>query len=130
MEAPASRSLEDRVRELFAAFDSGDVERVQQLFADDVQGVDEISRGWLRGRHAAADYFRKLAGSVTDIRSELRSIHGVEWADTGLVTLELEQTYSQDGQPQRIEAPTTIVLRREGAEWKIVLVHSVPLPPV
>lgn len=129
MERPLSASPEAHARALFAALDGGDFDRIQQLFADDVQGIDEISRGWLRGRQAAADYFRQLAESVSDIHSELRGIHTVEWTDTALVTLELEQTYRQNGQPQRIQAPTSILLRREGAEWRTALVHSVPLPP-
>jgi hypothetical protein len=29
---------------------------------------------------------------------------------------------------QHISMPTTIVLRRSGAEWKVALIHSAPLP--
>jgi ketosteroid isomerase-like protein len=44
------------------------------------------------------------------------------------VTCWLEQDYVLDNQPQHISAPTTIVLRRLGDGWRLVLTHSIPLP--
>jgi ketosteroid isomerase-like protein len=32
------------------------------------------------------------------------------------------------GQEQSVSAPTTIVFRNEGGDWKLSLFHSVPLP--
>ncbi len=55
-------------------------------------------------------------------------VHEIAWDDTGLVTCWLEQDYVLNNQPQHISAPTTIVLRRSGNGWRLVLAHSTPLP--
>ena len=116
------------VRELFAALDRLDMARVAGLLAADVQGVDEISRRWMRGREEVGAYLRQLEGAVQDVRSELRDVHEVVWGDTAVVTGWLEQDYTLEGRPQHVSAPTTIALRRENGAWRIVLLHSVPLP--
>ena len=116
------------VQELFAAFDRNDFVTAQNMFGDDAQGVDEISRRWLRTREEIGDYFRQLASAVQNLHSELRDIHEVAWDDTGLVTCWLEQDYVLNNQRQHISAPTTIVLRRLGNGWRLVLAHSIPLP--
>jgi ketosteroid isomerase-like protein len=50
------------------------------------------------------------------------------WGDTGVLTCWLDQDYTMDGKAQHVSAPTTIVFRREGVEWKLALFHSIPLP--
>jgi ketosteroid isomerase-like protein len=50
------------------------------------------------------------------------------WGDVGLVTFVLDQTYTMDGQQQTISAPTSIVFVREDGDWKIALIHTVPIP--
>lgn len=50
------------------------------------------------------------------------------WGDVGLVTFVLDQTYIMDGQPQTISAPTSILFRRDPDDWKIALIHTVPIP--
>jgi hypothetical protein len=52
----------------------------------------------------------------------------VAWDDTGIVTCWLEQDYVLEGKPDHVSAPTTFALHREDGEWKVALVHSVPLP--
>lgn len=120
--------LQAVVQELFAAFDRNDFATAQKMFGDDAQGVDEISRRWLRTNQEIGDYFRQLASTVQNLRSELRDVHEITWDDTGLVTCWLEQDYVLDNQPQHISAPTTIVLRHSGDGWRLVLAHSIPLP--
>lgn len=45
-------SLEQRVERLLALLDDMDLDGLGKMVTDDVQGVDEISRGWTRGRSA------------------------------------------------------------------------------
>ena len=116
------------VEELFSDLDAERFERISQQATDDVQGVDEISRRWLRGRPAMDGYFDGLRGKIAGIRSTFTDAHESEWGDVGLVTGTLEQTYSLAGQGQTLVAPTSILFRREGGTWKLALVHSVPLP--
>lgn len=118
----------EAVRALFDALDRGNVTRIQTLVAEDAQCVDELSRRWLRGRENVAGYFSDLDEVVTDIRSELRDVHQVVWADTALVTYWLEQDYRVDGSRRHISAPSSFVLRLVYGEWRIALFHSIPLP--
>ena len=120
--------LETVVREMVAAFDRKDFAAVMQMAADDAQGVDEISRRWLRGRAAVEAHARQLESALEDIRTELRDIQETSWGDAGLVTCWVEQDYTLHGQRQHISAPSSVVFRREGGRWRIVLFHSIPLP--
>jgi uncharacterized protein (TIGR02246 family) len=114
-------------RKLVSALDALDVDAMTQLATDDAQGVDEISRRWMRGRDELESYLRQLAGAVSDVRTELRDVAEHIWGDVGVLTCWLEQTYTLEGTQHRVSAPTTLVLRREGGEWRLALFHSIPL---
>jgi uncharacterized protein (TIGR02246 family) len=120
--------LEQVANDLMAALDSKDLDRMVESIGEDAQGVDEISRRWLRGRGEVDSYLRQMTGAVSGVRSELRDAEERVWGDVGVVTCWLEQDYTFEGDAQHISAPTTIVLRREGGDWKVVLFHSIPLP--
>lgn len=120
-------SLEPTVRRMMAAFDALDSDTIDALSTDDAQGVDEIARGWVRGREAMNDYLAQLKGSVSGIRTTITDVQESITGDMGTLTCWLEQDYVLNGQAQHISAPTTVVLRRLGDEWKVCLVHSVPL---
>jgi uncharacterized protein (TIGR02246 family) len=120
--------LEAVARQMLAAVDRNDAEGIMRTAADDIVGIDEISRRWLRGRAAVGEYVRQLVTAVQDVRSELRDVQEAVWGDVGLVTCWLEQDYTLEGKRQHVSAPTSVVLRREGAAWRVVLFHSIPLP--
>ncbi len=120
-------SLELMARELFEALDRKDFDRIVRLATDDVQGVDEISRGWLRGRAAMEAYFKSLGEQASNIRSTLSDIHALEVGELGILTLVVDQEYDMGGQPTSIHAPTSIVVRRVDGDWRLVLLHSVPI---
>jgi ketosteroid isomerase-like protein len=120
--------LEKVANDFMAALDAKDVDRVVESFGEDAQGVDEISRRWLRGRGEVDGYLRQMMGAVSGVRSEVGNAQERVWGDVGLLTCWLEQDYALEGNAQHISAPTTIVFRREGGEWKVVLFHSIPLP--
>jgi ketosteroid isomerase-like protein len=117
------------VQRIFEALDKTDVDAALTLIASDAQGIDEISRKWMRGGGEMTGYVRQLMDTASDVHSEIHDVHEVDWGDTGTVTFWLEQDYTLDGERADISAPTTCVLRREGGEWKIALFHSIPLPP-
>ena len=121
--------LERVAREMFGALDRGDAEAIIRLGAEEMQEVDEISRRWLRGIDEVGDYMRQLMGMVTGVQSTLGDVHETVWGDTGVVSGWLEQDYTLDGVPQHVSAPTTLLFRQEGDDWKIAVFHSVPLPP-
>jgi ketosteroid isomerase-like protein len=120
--------LEGTVQTLMEALDRMDIEALEKKIADDAESVDEISRRWLRSKGEITGYFRQLEGAVSNVRSQLRDVHEYTWGDAGVVTCWLDQDYTMEGAGQHVSAPTTFVLRREDGEWRIALVHSVPLP--
>lgn len=120
--------LEQVARQFMAAFDRMEFQKVSSMTSDDAQGVDELSRKWLRGRKGIDDYFRQFGPMMSDITSNMSDFHENVWGDTGLVTCWMEQDYNLQGQPQHFSGPMTLVLRRQGNEWKVALVHAVPLP--
>ena len=120
--------LETAARQFTASLDALDVDAMVGVLADDVEGVEEISRQWLRGRDAVAGYMRELATQVSDIHSALRDVNERVWGEVGVVTCWLDQTYTYGGEILRISAPTTLLFRSDAGQWKLALFHSVPLP--
>ena len=120
--------LEKKVREFLRLLDAKDFDAMGRATTDDVQGVDELSRRWMRGRGGLQDYFKQVGPQLSDIHSTLSDMRETVWGDTGIVTCWLEQDYTYQGKKQHVSAPTTAVLRRSGSDWKLALFHSVPLP--
>jgi ketosteroid isomerase-like protein len=120
--------LQKVANDLMAALDSKDLDRIVESIGEDAQGVDEISRRWLRGGDELDSYLRQMIGAVSGVRSDLRDAQERVWGDVGVLTCWLDQDYTFEGNAQHISAPTTIVFRREGGEWKVILFHSIPLP--
>ena len=127
MAQETATALEQHVRRIFELVDSMDTHAMAEMIADDGQGVDEISRGWMRGRDTIEQYFAQLENMVEGVSSRVSDVHVSEWGDTGVVTCVVNQTYTMGGQEQEITAPTSITFRREGDDWKIAVFHSVPL---
>lgn len=116
------------VQDMFDALERNDAAETLTHFASDIQGIDEISKVWMRGLDKMEGYIRGLVTQVSDVRSELKDIHEVVWGDAGVLTFWLEQDYTLEGERHHISAPSTTVLRQEKGQWKIVLFHSAPLP--
>jgi SnoaL-like domain len=119
--------LETVAVEFIKNLDALAVDGLISVLADDVEGVEEISRQWLRGRDAVEGYLRELVTQVSDIHTEMRDVNERSWGDVGVLTSWLDQTYLYEGNEVRISAPTTLLFRRVGADWKMALFHSVPL---
>ena len=120
--------LESAANELVARLDSMDVDALMEMASDDIQGVDELSRRWLRGEDEVEGYLRQLAGALGDVRTQLRDVDERVWGETGFLTCWIEQDYTLEGKAQHVSAPTTIVFHREDGDWKVALFHSIPLP--
>jgi len=128
MPEDSAAALEQETRRVFELLDALDVNGLGAMLTDDVQGVDEITRGWTRGRAALQAYFAQLEGSVSDPRSQLSDLHATAWGDVGLVTFVLDQTYKMDGRDETISAPTSMLFRMQDNGWKVALIHTVPIP--
>src|SRR5213592_21676 len=106
--------LQDVADDFVAAIDAMDVDRLMEMTAEDAQGVDEISRRWLRGKAELDGYLRPLMHAISDVRTEFREPDESVQGDTGVVTGWLEQDYLLEGTPQHVSAPTTMIFHREG----------------
>jgi ketosteroid isomerase-like protein len=126
--ADAATSLEREVHRIFELLDDMNLRGLSAKLTDDAQGVDEISRGWMRGRAALDAYFAQLEGTVSEPKSQVSDLRAVAWGEVGLVTFVLNQSYKMNGEEQRISAPTSMVFHRDDGDWKIAMLHTVPLP--
>src|ERR1700739_3709042 len=123
MAAQAETSLQQTVSRLLERLDAMDLEGLGGMLDDEIQGVDEIARRWMRGRPAIEGYFAQLKDTVSEVRSRMSDVQKDAWADAGLVTFVLDQTYTLNGQQQTISAPTSIVFWRRGSAGKHVLIQ-------
>ena len=121
-------ALTQRAQQLLELLDSMELSELGAMLTDDAQSVDEISRGWRRGRDSISAYMSQLKDTVSDVHSRMSDPQEAVWGDVGLVTFVLEQSYTMDGQKQTLEAPTSILFRRQDGDWRIALIHTVPLP--
>src|SRR5437773_10597878 len=96
--------LEDVTRELLSALDALDVDRMVQIATDDAQGVDEISRRWMRGRNDLEGYLRQLTSAVADVHSELLDPEERVWREVGVLTCWLEPSYTSVGRACQLSA--------------------------
>jgi ketosteroid isomerase-like protein len=126
--AAVAGPLETIARRFIEHLDALDVDALVSVCADDIEGVEEISRQWLRGRDAVEGYMRQLVTQIRDVHTEMRDVNERVWGDVGVLTHWLDQTYTYEGNVMQISAPTTLLFRRDDGEWKMVLFHSVPLP--
>jgi len=119
----------DRVAErLFGMVDALDIDGIKGLITDDCEEVDEISRTWRRGRATVEAYFEEVLSAIQDVHTDIRDLAVREWTDTGVITCVIDQTYRYQGRNERVIAPTTLLARREGDDWRIALMHTVPVP--
>ena len=121
--------LQTALVEFFAAFERGDGDALAASIASDAQGVDEISRRWIRGTDEVRTYVRGLVSMVAGLKTTIRDGSERISGDNGLLTCWMEQDYLLEGAMHHVSAPTTVLFRRESAEWKMSLFHSIPLPP-
>jgi len=105
-----------------AALHAVDLERVSKLLADDVlvleSGGAERSREEYFEHHALADaMFLKSAHSQITHRTA-RVDGPIAWVGT-----ESELHTSKDGKPMTLLSTETMVLKKTGADWRIVHIH-------
>ena len=125
MDSPSSAA--DFVASFFTVLDGLDSEGVIGLMAEDAAAVDETTKAWVRGRAAVAAHWIPVIKSLTSVSSQVDELVVQELGENVMVTCLLRQTYVIADVENRIDAPTTFVLRRTSEGWKILLFHSVPV---
>lgn len=116
------------INSLLDALAAGDVSAVLAHYSDDAEGIDEISRDWLRGKVHLAEYTGHLIEQISDLHSEFTHEHIANYGNVSLVTGLLHQHYTWDGERVDEEMPATIVLLRHQDSWLVRLFHALPIP--
>ena len=104
-----------------------ELEPLVERITDDMQGIEEISRGWTRGKSEYEAKAASLMETVSDVRTEITDIVEHIWGETGVVTCWIEQDYTYEGAAQHVSAPTTVVFRRVDGGWRMAVFHSIPI---
>jgi hypothetical protein len=115
------------IAEFFSALDGLDVAAIGELLGDEVAMVDEVTRGWIRGKASVLSSLAPTFAAVQSIQSTVSDVHVDASTDSAVVTCVLDQTYVIDGSSTHIAAPTSYALRRAIDTRRIVVMHSVPL---
>jgi ketosteroid isomerase-like protein len=121
--------LQKATETFFEFTERKDAEALIASFNDDAQGIDEITRQWIRGKDKFADYLRRILNQIDGIKTRLDDVHESVHGDFGLMTCWIEQDYTLNGVATHVTAPTTVAFERRDGAWKISLFHSLPLPP-
>lgn len=111
-----------------SALAAGDEAGVLDRLSDNAAGIDEVTRRWLYGKEELSEYVRALLRDMSDLTSQLSSIHEDIVGDAAFVTAILEQSYVLDGVAQSIVVPASFGLRRDDGTWRVCLFHATPLP--
>lgn len=123
MDVPAAAQPAVTVVERFGkALTTGDLKTVEALLDNDVlileTGGAERSRAEYLGHHAISDA-QFLKGTHNQLkRRRARTSGDLVWVGT-----ESELHASKDGKPLTLISTETMVLRKTGADWRIVHIH-------
>lgn len=110
------------VEQFSKALQAGDLDAVRTLLADDVlvleSGGAERSREEYLGHHAGADA-AFLREAHVQVKQRVAQAEGsLAWVGT-----ESELHTTKDGKPLTLLSTETMVLRKVGADWRIVHIH-------
>jgi ketosteroid isomerase-like protein len=118
--------------ELYAAFEEGDVDRMEAVW-DDADDVVCVHPGWpmLRGRARVLRSWSVIMANTNYIQFFLTGVDAVIDADTAVVTCEeniLTSVADPDGAlSQSAKVVSTNVFRRRGDAWRLWLHHGSPV---
>jgi ketosteroid isomerase-like protein len=116
-----------RTTEWFRLVDAKDETGLRAMLANDAQGVDEVTRRWVRDPAAIERYFHDLLPAISDMHSTVTDLESRSWGDLTVETSMVHQTAVFGGKSVDLDAPTTTIWRRQGDVWKLVLIHTVAL---
>ena len=124
--------MEDRDRrtlvdEMLAALDRRDAGAVMACMSDDVAGVDETTRSFVRGRGAMTEHLGAQLEAVSSVTSLISDWNETVVGEAAFATCVLHQSYVIGGDTITLVAPTSFAFRVEDGAWRICLFHSVPL---
>ena len=122
--------------ELYAAFEEGDVDRMEAVW-DDADDVVCVHPGWpmLRGRARVLRSWSVIMANTNYIQFFLTGVDAVIDADVAVVTCEeniLTSVADPDGAlSQSAKVVSTNIFRRRGDGWRLWLHHGSPVlaPP-
>jgi ketosteroid isomerase-like protein len=124
----ALQEIEKFVGDVYAAMSTLDISTTAKMLSADLQATDGVTRSWLRGIDVIGEHLTNLENNLESEKSVILDLSVRNWGDTASATFIVDQEYTISGVRHQVLAPTTMVMRREDGDWKLVLFHSVPLP--
>jgi uncharacterized protein (TIGR02246 family) len=125
----AERSAEESNAELYAAFESGDLDRMSSLW-DDADDVVCVHPGWpmLRGRAGVLRSWALIMANTSYIQFFLTDVTASVRGDLAVVTCtENILTAVEDDDSGDSRAVATNVFRRRDGRWRLWVHHGSPV---
>jgi len=118
--------------ELYAAFESGDVTRLERLW-DDAEDVVCIHPGWdpVRGRSRVLRSWAAIMANTLYVQFFVTDVHVDVTGDVAVVTCQHSiltgVTSDDDGLGETARVVATNVFRRRAGEWRLWVHHGSPV---
>jgi ketosteroid isomerase-like protein len=113
----ASGAMLDVANKIAEAINNKDADALSKMLASDVVYLDEDGHS-----PPAAGWVTKLTTGEKKIA--ISSTHSQMFGDVGWVSFNYEVTETFQGQPKTVKGTASLVLKKDGADWKIQLIHG------
>ena len=133
MRAEDEKKVMETILKVLEAGRRGDADTIKQLYSDDFTRFSELPPYSLQERDEAIKLKASLYTELVDFKYDIRDIQIKVFNDTALATFTLTYegmyiySYTFEGREFRMRTRCTVVLLREGSEWKIVHEHYSPI---
>ena len=120
-------SLDGTLKEFFKALDRKDFATLLKMVDKSAEGIDEITKGWIRGKAAFEGYVKRVEPELRNVKSHLEDVHTRRVGGVGIATFILRQSYTLSGQRHDLKLASSMAFAKRGDNWKATLVHMTPL---
>jgi hypothetical protein len=119
--------LERFVRQLYEELGRRNIDRLAAVLDPEVRLLDERTGRWSFGPEQVVEGTRAELGAAESYSNRIDEVVARMLApDIGAVTYNWYGKGTWEGTEYNIRCPSSLVARREGDSWRIVLMHSVP----
>ena len=116
---PATGAMLDLANNLAAAINKQDAATLQKMVATDAVYLDEDGHAPPVARWITALTTGTPAKEIT-----ISSHHSQMWDTGGWVSFNYDLKENFQGQPKVVKGTASITVKKDGADWKIVLIHG------
>jgi hypothetical protein len=126
-ERELAADLERFVHQLYAELGRRNVDHLAAVLDPDVRLLDERTGRWTYGPDAVVEGTRAELGAAESYSNRIEEVEArMIGPDIGMVTYVWFGQGTWEGVEYNIRCPSSLVARRDGDGWRVVLMHSVP----